>query len=121
MRNIIPADILAGGTINNHTFGSGSVKILYYNHHKDNSYWEDTFEIQGSLYNDYGIYAKLNSIPGQDSLYVDNYRPGVTGAKGVGINAGKKPQFTITFYDNSGRSITTGTFIITDTDGSPLK
>lgn len=122
LSTIIPTDILAGGTITG-AFGSGSVKIIFYHHHKSNAAWGDNFEIQGALYSNYGISAKLNRVPGQDFFdrEVSNYLPGWSSPVNVGVNTGKKPQFTITFYDNYGSTITTGVFMVTDTDGTALK
>ncbi len=107
-------------------FGSGDVKINYYNQHRVNVDWGDRIKIRGLAYSKYQLIISTNPVEGQDRLQtqIQNYRPGVTDGfedPNVGINAGKKPQFTITFTDAAGFSVTTGIFTVEGPNGATLK
>jgi len=101
------------------------MKINYFNHHKTSSSWQDILMIDGLPYNRYGISVTTNSITGQDNFATNftNKKPGIDLEQewGVGVNVGKKPQFTLTFKDVSGNSVTTGIFTVVGLNGGPLE
>lgn len=107
-------------------FGSGDVKINYYNHHREYANWADRIIIRGLAYSDNQLTISTNPVEGQDrlQLQIQNYRPGVTDvveSPNVGINVGKKPRFTITFTDAAGLSVTTGIFTVEGPNGAMLE
>ncbi|MET3655386.1 hypothetical protein [Sporosarcina psychrophila] len=122
MIGLIPDYILAGGTITSSTlFGDGSVKILFVNHHATNASWADRLVVIGLDFSSNQIKVTTNPVEGQEefSQRVSNGQP--PQEWNVGINTDKNPQFSLTFTDVAGNSVTTGTFIVQGSDAGKLK
>ncbi|MCM3722540.1 hypothetical protein [Solibacillus isronensis] len=82
--------------------------------------------IVGLPYSTHKISVSTNSLAGGNSLAINlnNGRPGINDGDGgfnLGINVGKKPQFTITFKDEDGNEVETGIFTAERQDGSVLQ